>query len=156
MVQHPIVMASNAGGELSTFRLAGHTLAVAALLSACGMTIDTVPTPSPDDVPSSGTDIPSPQDEIPCGGGDLGEFRVRIERGIFGEAFVLESRQESRTYNVVWPRGFHVAETDDGRALFDSGGSRIAGPGELLWIGGGHGGSTTITVCDINGVPYGY
>jgi hypothetical protein len=132
------------------------TLALGALLSACGVTIDTVPTASPDDIPSSGTDTPSVAAEIPCGAGDLGEFRVRIERGIFGEAFVLESTQESKTYNVVWPSGFYVAATDDGRALFDSGGSRIAGAGELIWIGGGHGGSNTITVCDINGISYGF
>jgi len=132
------------------------TVALGSLLSACGVTIDTVATPTPVDISSSRSDIPSPLEEIPCGGGDLGEFRLRIERGIFADAFVVESTQESKTYNVVWPSGFSVAETDDGPALFDSGGSRVAGAGELLWIGGGLGGSNTITVCDINGISYGY
>ena len=110
-------------------------------LTACGLGIDTFPQ-APSGV------------ELPCGGADLGKMRIQIAPGFPGATFVLESADDGAIFGVRWPAGFSAEQTDEGPVLLDPGGSIVAREGDLLRIGGGHGSSNTVEVCEINGTVY--
>jgi len=117
----------------------GPALVVA--ISGCGIAMDRLSPPAADV-------------EVPCAGVDLGELRLFVTPGFPMDSIGLESLEDGILFNVRWPSGFSVEPTDEGVVIFNRGGSIVAREGHVLQIGGGHGGSGTITVCEIDGEIY--
>lgn len=100
-------------------------------VTRCGISIETLP-------------------NAPCAGTDVGDFRVVVKDGSVG----LQSVDDGTVSGVVWPSGFSAERRSDGIALLDADGAVVAREGQVIHIGGGRGGTGTISVCDIGGVAY--
>jgi len=113
--------------------------ALVAAISGCGIAMDRLSPPAADV-------------EVPCAGVDLGELRLFVTPGFPMDSIGLESLEDGILFNVRWPSGFSVEPT--GVVIFNRGGSIVAREGQVLQIGGGHGGSGIIMDGAIDGEIY--